>query len=225
MDRPSWIDDMMNRPWTSPLQERVERPINNLSKTPCFFTTHFAKSNERRGKPVVVFDHRYFLELWLKVVHLIDEVNDMKRYVTKKPVSKWEAGTNYMEEIVGKSVIPKEEDVATIMQWHKDTFPKATCMGQLEKWKEERKEFNDALYGKDKIEELADMFIVACAIMRFNVPRGAACLSEVCALREDFSFNFLLWQDAINKKMAKNRARKWKYMGNGNYHHIKETED
>ena len=41
---------------------------------------------------------------------------------------------------------------------------------------------------KDKIEELADMFIVACAIMRFNVARGAACLSQVCALREDFNF-------------------------------------
>ena len=225
MDRPNWIDEMLNKPWTTPLQERVERPINNLSKTPCFFTTHFAKSNERRGEPVVVFDHRYFLELWLKVVHLIDEVNDMKKYITKKPVSKWETGTNVMEEFAGKETIPVEEDVATIMQWHKDTFPKATCAGQLEKWEEERKEFDNAIDPTEKLKELVDMFIVACAIMRFNVPRGAACMTDVCALREHFNFSFLRWKEEIAKKMAKNRARKWEYMGNGNYHHVKGVED
>ena len=50
-------------------------------------------------------------------------------------------------------------------------------------------------------------------------------MTDVCALREHFNFSFLRWKEEIAKKMKKNRARKWKYMGNGNYHHVNGVED
>jgi hypothetical protein len=206
-------------------KEKVETPIIQLSLLEPLTSLRAVKSADRKKEDVVVFDARIVRTLWCKMITVINEVNRLKKYITENPVSKWEAGINVMEEFAGKALIPKEEDVATIIQWHKDTFPKATCAGQLEKWEEERKEFDDAIDPTEKLKELVDMFIVACAIMRFNVPRGAACMTDVCALREHFNFSFLRWKEEIAKKMAKNRARKWEYMGNGNYHHVKGVED
>lgn len=222
MDRPNWLDE---KTWEEERREAMRKPISTLDW--CALSTHFVKPTDKKDGPVVVYDHKYFVELWFRLNTVIRHLNSVKEEVfkPKTTVSKWGIGTNVMEEFAGKETIPVEEDVATIMQWHKDTFPKATCAGQLEKWEEERKEFDNAIDPTEKLKELVDMFIVACAIMRFNVPRGAACMTDVCALREHFNFSFLRWKEEIAKKMAKNRARKWEYMGNGNYHHIKGMED
>lgn len=222
MDRPNWLDE---KTWEEERREAMRKPISTLDW--CALSTHFVKPTDKKDGPVVVYDHKYFVELWFRLNTVIRHLNSVKEEVfkPKTTVSKWGIGTNVMEEFAGKETIPVEEDVATIMQWHKDTFPKATCAGQLEKWEEERKEFDNAIDPTEKLKELVDMFIVACAIMRFNVPRGAACITDVCALREHFNFSFLRWKEEIAKKMAKNRARKWEYMGNGNYHHVKGVED
>lgn len=222
MDRPNWLDE---KTWEEERREAMRKPISTLDW--CALSTHFVKPTDKKDGPVVVYDHKYFVELWFRLNTVIRHLNSVKEEVfkPKTTVSKWGIGTNVMEEFAGKETIPVEEDVATIMQWHKDTFPKATCAGQLEKWEEERKEFDNAIDPTEKLKELVDMFIVACAIMRFNVPRGAACMTDVCALREHFNFSFLRWKEEIAKKMAKNRARKWEYMGNGNYHHVKGMED
>lgn len=222
MDRPNWLDE---KTWEEERREAMRKPISTLDWRA--LSTHFVKPTDKKDGPVVVYDHKYFVELWFRLNTVIRHLNSVKEEVfkPKTTVSKWGIGTNVMEEFAGKETIPVEEDVATIMQWHKDTFPKATCAGQLEKWEEERKEFDNAIDPTEKLKELVDMFIVACAIMRFNVPRGAACMTDVCALREHFNFSFLRWKEEIAKKMAKNRARKWEYMGNGNYHHVKGVED
>lgn len=222
MDRPNWLDE---KTWEEERREAMRKPISTLDW--CALSTHFVKPTDKKDGPVVVYDHKYFVELWFRLNTVIRHLNSVKEEVfkPKTTMSKWGIGTNVMEEFAGKETIPAEEDVATIMQWHKDTFPKATCAGQLEKWEEERKEFDNAIDPTEKLKELVDMFIVACAIMRFNVPRGAACMTDVCALREHFNFSFLRWKEEIAKKMAKNRARKWEYMGNGNYHHVKGVED
>lgn len=222
MDRPNWLDE---KTWEEERREAMRKPISTLDW--CALSTYFVKPTDKKDGPVVVYDHKYFVELWFRLNTVIRHLNSVKEEVfkPKTTVSKWGIGTNVMEEFAGKETIPVEEDVATIMQWHKDTFPKATCAGQLEKWEEERKEFDNAIDPTEKLKELVDMFIVACAIMRFNVPRGAACMTDVCALREHFNFSFLRWKEEIAKKMAKNRARKWEYMGNGNYHHVKGVED
>lgn len=222
MDRPNWLDE---KTWEEEKREAMRKPISTLDW--CALSTHFVKPTDKKDGPVVVYDHKYFVELWFRLNTVIRHLNSVKEEVfkPKTTVSKWGIGTNVMEEFAGKETIPVEEDVATIMQWHKDTFPKATCAGQLEKWEEERKEFDNAIDPTEKLKELVDMFIVACAIMRFNVPRGATCMTDVCALREHFNFSFLRWKEEIAKKMAKNRARKWEYMGNGNYHHVKGVED
>lgn len=222
MDRPNWLDE---KTWEEEKREAMRKPISTLDW--CALSTHFVKPTDKKDGPVAVYDHKCFVELWFRLNTVIRHLNSVKEEVfkPKTTVSKWGIGTNVMEEFAGKETIPVEEDVATIMQWHKDTFPKATCAGQLEKWEEERKEFDNAIDPTEKLKELVDMFIVACAIMRFNVSRGAACMTDVCALREHFNFSFLRWKEEIAKKMAKNRARKWEYLGNGNYHHVKGVED
>lgn len=115
------------------------------------------------------------------------------------------------------------ETIATIIQWHEKTFPDATLDGQKTKFAEELGEYNESV----NMEELADMFIVACGIARFN---------SVVAL-EYFAvvFNALLgWKligvhgllmTIIDNKMKKNRARTWKKTGGGTYHHTKEGND
>ena len=159
---------------------------------------------------------------------VIDEVNQLKKYVTQNPISKWGAGINVMEEFAGKSLIPKEEDIATIIQWHKEVFPEADFEGQLKKWEEEYGEFLTARTHKDTAEmvaELADLFIVACGIMRFNLIQGCQRMLLWNELRYTHGWSHSTCQEAINKKMKKNRARKWEYLGNGNYHHVKGVED
>lgn len=116
-----------------------------------------------------------------------------------------------------------KETIDTIIAWHKHTFPDATLDGQKTKFEEELNE-----YRQDKtMLELADMFIVACGVARFD---------SIVAL-EYFAVVFkalLEWkiigawgvlQEVVNTKMAKNRKRVWKKTGNGTYHHKNGIED
>lgn len=209
-------------------KERVEIPIMQLSLLEPLSSLRAVKNADRKKEDVVVFDARIVRTLWCKMMTVIDEVNRLKKYITKNPVSKWEAGINVMEEFAGKSLIPKEEDIATIIQWHKDVFPEADFDGQLRKWEEEYGEFLTARTHKDTAEmvsELADLFIVACGIMRFNLIQGCQRMLLWNELRYTHGWSHSTCQEAINKKMRKNRARKWEYLGNGNYHHVKGVED
>lgn len=201
----------------------IEAPMTNL---PLTFATVLAKPNDKKASPIPVVDLQDYIRLGITVRKLVSKVNFLSSKIHDMAIANMSKTLpNMIGEIVGKETIPAEEDVATIMQWHKDTFPKATCAGQLEKWEEERKEFDNAIDPTEKLKELVDMFIVACAMMRFNVPRGAACMTDVCALREHFNFSFFRWKVEIAEKMRKNRARKWEYLGGGNYHHVKGVED
>lgn len=116
-----------------------------------------------------------------------------------------------------------KETIDTIITWHKNTFPDATLDGQKTKFEEELNE-----YRQDKtMLELADMFIVACGVARFD---------SIVAL-EYFAVVFkalLEWkiigawgvlQEVVNTKMEKNRKRVWKKTGNGTYHHKNGIED
>ena len=57
------------------------------------------------------------------------------------------------------------ETVMTITEWHAKTFPDATMEDQLRKFDEEMEEYDRT----PTFEELADMFIVACGLCRFDM--------------------------------------------------------
>lgn len=117
-----------------------------------------------------------------------------------------------------------KETIDTIIAWHKDTFPDADLDGQIEKYHEELHEWEDTDY--TDISELADLFIVACGIARFDLGQGLMYLADVY---DQYCGNDLIGTDdvvaAVEKKMEKNRKRVWNKSGNGTYHHENGIED
>ena len=116
-----------------------------------------------------------------------------------------------------------KETIDTIIQWHKETFPDATLEGQLEKYHEEVKEFVETDF-KD-LGELVDMFIVACGIARFDIHEGIFYFADIDVWISDNLFDWDKFEEAVNKKMEKNRKRVWVQSGKGNYHHENGIED
>lgn len=110
-----------------------------------------------------------------------------------------------------------KETVLTIAKWHEETFPDATLRDQLLKFEEEKKEFSES---KD-IMELADMFIVACGVCRFDCLAAAECFDYIPDLLANFGGTgaCALFQSCIDKKMEINRKRTWEKTPCGNYHH------
>ena len=116
----------------------------------------------------------------------------------------------------------KHESIASIIEWHTETFPEATLDGQIEKFLEERVEYATAENAEHEIEELADCFIVACGIARFNPIYGGRFLGETFnAFTQNQDVTISKLQDAIDAKMQVNRKRKWG-KGKGNYQHLPE---
>lgn len=117
------------------------------------------------------------------------------------------------------------ETINTIIEWHEQTFPDATLEGQEQKWQDERREWEDTSYGsRYELEELADMVIVCCGIMRFDYTEGFCYLTSTLCKIGVMAYNGTdLWR-AVEKKMAINRNRKWDKK-NGNYQHVEETNE
>lgn len=116
-----------------------------------------------------------------------------------------------------------KETVKTIMEWHEKTFPNATLCGQLLKYKEEREEYEES----KSMLELADMFIVACGVGRFDSLAAAECFSFIPDLLacDGGVGAYAEFQECINSKMEKNRKRVWVETTDGAYHHQNGIED
>lgn len=202
---------------------------DHITNLPITFMTSLAKPNDKKGEPLHVVRLEDYIRLGITVRKLVSKVNYLSDKLNDMAVANMtKSFPNIIAEFAGKSLIPKEEDVATIIQWHKDVFPEACFEGQTKKWEEEYGEFLTARTHKDTAEmvsELADLFIVACGIMRFNLIQGCKRMLLWNELRYTHGWALSTCKEAINKKMAKNRARKWEYMGNGNYHHVKGVGD
>lgn len=113
------------------------------------------------------------------------------------------------------------ETIFSIMQWHAEIFPDATLDGQLEKYQEEQTEFVESNY-KD-VTELADMFIVACGIARFDIHEGLFYFADIYDwFNSDITLSIEDLQRAVDEKMAVNRQRTW-HKQNGLYKH--NTDD
>ena len=102
------------------------------------------------------------------------------------------------------------ESILSIAQWHQQTFPDAELVDQITKFDEEYNEYRH----DPSFEELADMFIVACGIARYDT----IIVSSELENRKEIAAS-VLFGLAIDKKMAKNRERTWEKTPQGNYHH------
>lgn len=114
-----------------------------------------------------------------------------------------------------------KEDIRTIIKWHEETFPDATLDGQRTKFEEELNE-----YRQDKtMMELADMFIVACGIARFDSIAALEYFSVVFKALLEWKIigAWGVLQEVVNTKMAKNRKRVWAKTDEGTYHHILQS--
>lgn len=116
-----------------------------------------------------------------------------------------------------------KETILSIAKWHEETFPDETLEGQLQKYNEEKEEF--AISDRKDLSELADMFIVACGIARFDMLNGIYALNNVNFWQQIGGFDTLKLCKAIEKKMEKNRKRVWVKSGEGHYHHENGIED
>lgn len=116
-----------------------------------------------------------------------------------------------------------KETIDTIIKWHTETFPEATLDGQIEKFEEEEKEYQETPYAtEESLYELADMVIVSAGIARFNYTEGIRML---CYTIDNAEFTVCdIWQ-AVEKKMEKNRKRIWNKTADGQYHHENGIED
>ena len=132
-----------------------------------------------------------------------------------------------LEQIDYESLL---EFMERIKNKHEELFPDVTLMSQIAKFNEEYDEMKEATKHIDDnpdafYEELADMFIVACGILRFNTALGN-CLCKSIAddfiYKEDDKGNNYLSEltTKVIEKMNKNIKRVWSKTDNGNYKHV-----
>lgn len=116
-----------------------------------------------------------------------------------------------------------KETIETIAKWHRETFPDTTLDAQIEKFYEELAEYNE----EPSMLELADMFIVACGMSRFDSVVALEYFAVVFkALLDWKTFGCrVLLQEVVNEKMGKNKKRVWHKTPNGAYHHENGIED
>jgi predicted house-cleaning noncanonical NTP pyrophosphatase (MazG superfamily) len=113
-----------------------------------------------------------------------------------------------------------KETIKSIIEWHEQTFPDATLEGQIEKFGDELSEYGES----ECLEELADLFIVACGIARFDFIKALPCFAKAERLLkvwEKISVSRRAFEIVVNEKMQTNRQRKWGKIGN-KFQHIEE---
>lgn len=113
-----------------------------------------------------------------------------------------------------------KETIKSIILWHEQTFPDATLEGQIEKFDDELSEYGES----ECLEELADLFIVACGIARFDNVSALVAFERVCEILKLWRVNYgkpVPLQMAIDNKMKINRKRKLG-CNKGYYQHVDE---
>lgn len=107
------------------------------------------------------------------------------------------------------------EDFESILDWHKETFPDANLDTQLRKLAEEDNELYHADEGSEEYkEEYADVYISIVGLSRFNKDLAD---NEFYNLGFNGCLDLDEAYEAIDKKMAINRQRKWQKSEDGIY--------
>lgn len=115
----------------------------------------------------------------------------------------------------------QHETIASIVAWQEEVFPDASLSKQLEKYQDEREEYFATLKYKERIAEMADLFIVACNVSRFSSYAALECFGDIEWLMKVDGVSRHKLTKAIDDKMAINRRRKWDSLG-GKYQHCGE---
>lgn len=103
-----------------------------------------------------------------------------------------------------------------IKKVHEYLFYNTNFDTQLKKYKEECSEFDNAETNEEKIEELADMYICACGISRFDYTLGYQLMEYVLKCKNHKEQDILI---AVTKKMNILQERDWEETEDGYYKH------
>ena len=109
---------------------------------------------------------------------------------------------DFTDLLLNEAAQRKSETVQTVTTWANETFGQATIEAQIERGK---KEFIELLQLQEVDHDNAQLAEEAADV--------CICLYRVIGTLDP---------EAINKKMKKNRARKWKVDGNGTAQHVGE---
>ena len=102
-----------------------------------------------------------------------------------------------------------------LIKEHEQLWVDTTLDQQCQKWIEEYQEFRAETEYDKIVSEQADMVIVSAGIARFDYLQGIYHLVDSVKVFTSPD----LW-DAVEKKMEKNRSRKWAKQDDVGYHHI-----
>ncbi len=105
-----------------------------------------------------------------------------------------------------------------IVDWHEKTFPDILPEKQREKLKEEIAEFETATTLQEKLEELADVYIVNAGLSRFFPNETEKNLLQIEKDLKGLNLTFSVLKEAVEKKLEKNKKRSW-HIASGEYHH------
>lgn len=103
-----------------------------------------------------------------------------------------------------------------IRKVHEYLFYNTNFNSQLKKYKDECSEFEKANTKEQQIEELADMFICACGISRFDYTLGYQLMDYVLKCKNHKEQDILI---AVTKKMNILQEREWEELDDGYYQH------
>lgn len=112
----------------------------------------------------------------------------------------------------------KSETILSIAAWHEATFPNATEEAQKDKFLDEEREFLSATTPSEAMLELADMFIAAAGLTRWDIMGSVERISAVIDLAKKYNYQIAEFWAAVDYKMKINRGRTWNFE-NGQYQH------
>lgn len=104
-----------------------------------------------------------------------------------------------------------------IAKVHEYLFYEANLESQIKKYKDECVEYGEASE-EDKLEELADMFICACGIERFDYTIGTHLQKYVLELHSSYYKKDQILEKVV-EKMNILQTRSWKKDNRGYYQH------
>lgn len=109
--------------------------------------------------------------------------------------------------------------IKEIAEWHEKTFAEESFEGQAGKFLDELVEFYEEGDQEKAITELADCFIVACGMWRFDKKGTLNAFITVETIMHNRGIPYEKTIEAINKKMEINKSRTWAKNGSGSYQH------
>ncbi|MFV0626688.1 MAG: hypothetical protein ACK5N8_05005 [Alphaproteobacteria bacterium] len=110
-----------------------------------------------------------------------------------------------------------------IVAWHLETFPDIVAEKQKEKLDEERQEFAIATTPQEKLDELADVYIVNAGLSRFYPEESMQNIIQIRKDLQSLNFTFFVLKGAVEKKLEENKKRTWHIAG-GEYPHVGDAQ-